>query len=243
MYEVTSGVERDDLFNRIIRDQWTEHLGRRIDVLAAGCGRGGDPLTAPRMETRVTGIDEDLPALRRVVESRPDLDAFALGDLRLVPVPPRAFDVVHIDLVLERIRHAELVLDRLIAGLRPGGLLLLRMRDRESAYGFWDRVVPTPLRRLTWRRFTPSGTVGPLPAVYETITSRDGVRSFCLSRGLRISEEHTACAGPALRGTFGGLARLACRLVHSLSGGRRTAAHDEITFVIRKPQNQFARLI
>ncbi|RBQ18703.1 methyltransferase type 12 [Spongiactinospora rosea] len=255
MHEVRSVIERDDLFNRMIRDQWTEHLGRRIDVLAVGCGGGGDPFRAtetasgpgaalPRpMETRVTGIDEDLPALRRVVESRDDLDAFALGDLRSVPVPPRSFDVVHVEHVLERIRHAELVLDRLLNGLRPGGLLMIRLRDRESAYGFWARRVPAVVRRAAWRGFTPSGTVGPLPAIYEPITSRDGIRSFCLSRGLRISEEHTAVGGPALRGPLGGLGRLACTVTDRLSGGRRTSAHDEVTFVIRRPQNQFARLI
>ncbi|PZG31093.1 methyltransferase type 12 [Spongiactinospora gelatinilytica] len=255
MHEVRSVIERGDLFNRMIRDQWTEHLGRRIDVLAVGCGGGGDPFRATEaasgagyggarpMETRVTGIDEDLPALRRVVETRDDLDAFALGDLRSVPVPPRSFDVVHVEHVLERIRYAELVLDRLLNGLRPGWLLMVRMRDRESAYGFWARRVPAPLRRAAWRGFTPSGTVGPLPAIYEPITSRDGIRSFCLSRGLRISEEHTAVGGPALRGALGGLARLVCKLTDRLSGGRRTAAYDEVTFVIRRPQNQFARLL
>lgn len=242
MYEASSVVERDDLFNRMLREQWAEQLGRRLDVLAAGCGRAA-PLAVPRTEIKVIGIDEDLPVLRRAVERRTDLDTYALGDLRLVPVPPRSFDVVHAEFVLERVRHAELILDRLLAGLRPGGLLLIKMRDRASAYGFLDRILPFWLRRLLWRRFTPPGVTGPLPACYETVTSREGLRSFCLSRGLRISAERIGTGGPALAGPLGGLTRAACALVHLLTGGRLPATHDEVTFVIRKPQNQFARLI
>ncbi|GLW07307.1 hypothetical protein Misp01_24370 [Microtetraspora sp. NBRC 13810] len=235
-------MAHDDLFIRRIREQWTEQLGRRLDILIAGCGRP-DPLRVERMEARITGIDEDLPELRAIVPERDDLDTWALGDLRSVPLPPRSFDVVYIDFLVERIQYAELVLDRILAGLRPGGLLLIRMRDRTSAYGFCDRLLPGWLRRAVWRRFVPQSTVGPLPAVYEPVTSRESLHSFCLVRGLRITDDLRGNSGPALYGPWGGVARSICALVDRLSGGRRTAAHDEVTLVIRKPQNHFARLI
>lgn len=145
--------------------------------------------------------------------------------------------------LLERIEHAELVLDRLLTGLRPGGLLLVRMRDRASAYGACDRLTPSRLRRLMWPRFAPAGTVGPLPVVYEQIASREGMHSFCLVRGLMVTEDISAASGPALRGPLGKLARAACSVVEALSRGSRPASHDEITLVIRKPQSHFARLI
>ncbi|MBB2913371.1 hypothetical protein FHS43_004675 [Streptosporangium becharense] len=242
MTEVRSVVDRDDLLSRRIREHWTGLLGRRLDVLIAGCGRP-DPLDLSQTQARVVGIDEDHPALRACTSARADLSSWALGDLRSVPVPPRAFDVVYVPFLLERIEHPELVLDRLLTGLRPGGLLLVRMRDRASAYATCERLMPAKLRRALWHRFAPPGAVGPLPAVYEQVASREGMHSFCLTRGLMVTEDVLAVSGPALRGPLGKLARAACSVVETLSRGRRPASHDEITMVIRKPQSHFARLI
>lgn len=244
MSEVRSVVARDDIFSRRIREQWTGQSGRRLDVLVAGCG-WPDPLELEldQMEARVTGIDEDLPVLRASTSTRKDLDSWALGDLRSVPVPPRSFDIVYVSFLLERIEHPELVLDRLLTGLRPGGLLLLRMRDRASAYGTYDRLAPAGLRRALWHRFAPPGAVGPLPSCYGQVTSREGMHSFCLTRGLMVTDDVSATSGPALRGPLGRLARVACSLMETLSRGRRPSSHDEIIMVIRKPQSHFARLI
>ena len=78
-----------------------------------------------------------------------------VGDLRTVPMPPRSFDVVHCALLLHHISHVELVLDRFTAALRPGGLLLLRIRDRDCAAGLLDRLLPQWARRLVWARLDP----------------------------------------------------------------------------------------
>ncbi len=230
------------MFSRRLREQWTGQSGRRLDILVAGCG-WPDPLDLEGVEARVVGIDEDLPVLRASTSARKDLDSWVLGDLRSVPVPPRAFDVVHVSFLLERIEHPELVLDRLLTGLRPGGLLLLRMRDRASAYGTCDRLLPPALRRLLWRGFAPEGAVGPLTPFYGEITSREGMHSFCLTRGLMVTDDTSAVSGPALSGPRSRLAHLACLVVETASRGRRPASHDEITMVVRKPQSHFARLI
>lgn len=242
MSEVGFVAERGDVFERRVREKWVEQGGRRLDVLVAGCGRGTG-LPIGRRDIRVTGIDEDLPALRAVTEARTDLDDWALGDLRSVPLPPRSFDVVIVEFLLERIRHTEVVLDRILTALRPDGLLLIRMRDRRSAYGFCDRLIPGRLRRLLWRRFVGGSAPGPLPAIYEPLTARDGLRAFCLIRGLRIVDELYGTGGPALRGPLSRLAAPACRAVDRLSRGRLPATHDELTVVIRKPHHHFARLI
>jgi hypothetical protein len=34
-----------------------------------------------------------------------------------------------------------------------------------------------------------------------------------------------------------------CRLIGRLSGGRLTDAHDEVLYVIRKPEDRFARVV
>ncbi|WP_431895650.1 methyltransferase domain-containing protein [Nonomuraea sp. bgisy101] len=231
-------VARGDLFEQRIREQWTEQLGRRLDLLVAGCAHDPPP-ALDAIETRVVGVDEDLPAIRAVMSERGDLDSWTLGDLRSVPVPPRSFDAVQVTFLVERIQHAELVLDRLLNGLRPGGLLLLRMRDRSTAYGLCDRLTPGWLRRLLWSRLSKGVGTGPLPAVYEPVASREGMHAFCLMRGLMVSDDVSSTSGPAM----GGIGSAMVRLVDKLSGGRFTSSYDEVTMVIRKPQNHFARLI
>lgn len=242
MADVRSVAHRGDLFEQRIREQGSEELGRRIDLLVAGCAHDPPPYL-DRSGAKVTGVDEDLPAVRALMPGRTDLHAWTLGDLRSVPIPPRSFDVVQVTFVIERIQHAELVLDRMLNGLRPGGLLLLRMRDRSTAYGLCDRLTPSWLRRLLWRRLVPAEVreqiAGPLPAVYEPVASREGMHAFCLMRGLMITDDVTTVSGPA-RGRIGSAV---VRVVDKLSRGRFTSSYDEVTMVIRKPHNHFARLI
>ncbi|HEX4813044.1 MAG TPA: class I SAM-dependent methyltransferase [Nonomuraea sp.] len=239
MSEVGSVAQRGDLFGQRVREHWTAQLGRRLDVLVAGCAHD-EPLDLERVDTRATGVDEDLPEVRAVLEERADLVAWSLGDLRSVALPPRSYDVIQVSFLLERVRHADLVLDRLLRSLRPGGLVLLRMRDRGSAYGLLDRAVPAWLRRLLWGALVTPGTPGPLPAVYEPLTSGDGMHAFCLSRGLMITDDERATSGPARNSAF---ACAVIGLVSRLTNGRFPSSHDEIAMVIRKPQHHFARVL
>lgn len=208
-------------------------------MLVAGCAHD-EPLGLEHIEIRATGADEDHPAIRRVLAERPDLATWSLGDLRSVPLPPRAFDVIQLSFLLERVKHAELIFDRLLQSLRPGGLVLLRMRDRRSAYGLLDRITPSWLRRLLWRVLVAPGTPGPLPTVYEPLASSDGLHAFCLSRGLMITDDERNLSGPARERAIGSAA---IAMMSKLTHGRYPASHDEITMVIRKPQHHFARLL
>lgn len=244
------GSTSTDLFARRIRDKAAETHVRPVRILAAGCGDPAMPgLDLGGVEHHVTGIDEDTPALRAHAGSRPDVHVAQLGDLRTAALPPRTFDVVYSAYLLERTPHAELVLDRCVSALRPGGLLLLRFRDRDSALGFHDRVVLglpglAGARRLLAHRRTPvhepAHAAGrPLPAVYGPLASAHGVHWYCLMRGLSIAEEYadrtTAVPGPALAAVF--------RTLHLATRGRLSADHDELVYVIRKPENRAARLL
>jgi SAM-dependent methyltransferase len=239
MSEVRSVAQRGDVFGQRIREQWAGQLGRRLDVLVAGCAHD-EPLDLEPMEARATGADVEHPVIRGVLEERADLVAWSLGDLRCVPLQPRAYDVIHLSFLLERVDHAELVFDRLLQALRPGGLVLLRMRDRKSAYGLLDRLTPSWLRRLLWRSLVAPGTPGPLPVVYEPLASSEAMHAFCLSRGLMIIDDERVISGPARARWLGSAA---VTMIDRLTGGRCTSSHDEITMVIRKPQHHFARLL
>ncbi|MER7546659.1 class I SAM-dependent methyltransferase, partial [Spirillospora sp. NPDC127506] len=92
-------------------------------------------------------------------------------------------------------------------------------------------------------RPVPVVRTGPPRAVYGRVASLAGMRWYCVMRGLVISEEYTSRQAIDALGAGTGLADLLCRLVSAVTRGRLTADHSEITLVIRKPENRFARVI
>lgn len=212
-------------------------------MVQCGCATAGDldlaALRAGRHQVALTMMDDDNQVTRAAVAARPELGDAVLADLRTVPLAPRTVDIVHCSLLVNRISHVELVLGRLVDALRPGGLLLLRTTDRQSAAGFLDRMLPGPLRALAWRSLHP-GEPGPYPAVYEELTSARGINAFVTRRGLVISGRETTSRLEGRRLPVVG----ACRaIVAGLSRGRLTAGHDELGYVIRKPEDRFARVL
>lgn len=229
----TPPTDDGDLFHDRVREYADKRSCHPLRVLDAGCGRNAPHDLYPA-DCRITGVDVDLPDVRAHTRARRDLDAWHLGDLRTVPMPPRVYDVVHAPYLIERISHAELVLDRFVAALKPGGLMLVRFHDRDTAFGYVDRVAPRWLRSLLWPRRVPPR------AVYERIASLTGMRSYCLMRGLAVAEEHTSDETVAGLGLH---IRLLCRAVALLSRNRLTSAYSEASLVIRKPENRYARII
>ena len=219
--------------------------GQPLALLQAGCTTAGDDPDAGRLraagcDVAVSLFDDDHPAARATVLARQELRPCTLGDLRMAPLAPRSVDIVHCARLLERVSHAELVLDRLVDALKPNGLLLLQTGDRDCAAGFLDRLLPRPLRTLVWRHQKP-GEPGPFPAVYEHLVSQRGIESYVLRRGLVIAQRQTLSplagrgrAAPPL---------VAGRIVARLSRGRLSSAHDELRYVIRKPEDPFARVL
>jgi SAM-dependent methyltransferase len=244
-----SRTRRDDgsdapLFTRAVLDYAAHRPGQPLALLQAGCTRaGGEPdvarLRATGCHVAVSLVDDDSLTTRAAVLAHPELMSCTLGDLRTTPLPPRTFDIVHCTL-LERISNAELVLDRFVEALKPGGLLLLSTGDRDSAAGFIDRRLPRSVRATIWRRQHP-GEPGPYPAIFEHLASGRGVQSYALHRGLVIGPRQAVNQLAARRRPRGLL--LATKLVARLSAGQLTSAHDELRYVIRKPESGFARVL
>jgi SAM-dependent methyltransferase len=237
-----AGLVRD-LFARPVRDYLYQVLGRPVAVLLGGCQTpveelGLDKLRASGFEISVTTVDQDDPATRAAGAG----GRAHLGDLRTVPLPPRSFDIVYCGFLLERIPHAPLVLDRFVAALRPGGLLLLRVRDRDCAAAALDRLLPGAFRSALWPRLHP-GEPGPFPAIYDPLASARGIQAYALSHGLVITRRESARSLPGAPGRLSGGVTAARALVAWLSRGRLTDTHDELLYVIRKPEDRFARLV
>jgi SAM-dependent methyltransferase len=243
---VTDRRPAADLFARYTRDYVIGRAGQQVMILEAGCTTAEDDLGVGELRQAgadivVSLIDDDQPVTSAALSVDASLADCVQGDLRTVPLPPRSQDIVLCALLLQRIQHAELVLDRLVAAIRPGGLLLLHFGDRDSAAGFLDRVLPSAARRAIWRRRRP-GQPGPHPAVYERLSSARGIQAYALMRELVIAERR------ALGGLAGTLTAppgflAAQKLIAWLSRGRLTAEHEELLYVLRKPEDRFARIL
>ncbi len=239
-----------EMFAQPVHDYVVGCIGRPVHLLRAGCltspdELGLDLLRASGLEIEVTTVDEDRPEFAGLA------DEVTLGDLRTVPLPPRSVDIVYCSLLLDRISHVELVLDRFVAALRPGGLLLLRIRDPDCATAVLDRHLPEWARRALWAQRYP-GLPGPFPAVYSPDASDRGIHDYVHMRGLIIAHRETGNTWPEPPASPGSSARsgrkvragrAACRMIRSLTRGRATDAYDEVSYVIRKPENRFARVL
>lgn len=235
-------------FAEPVRDYVLQCLGRPVSVLQAGClaplreleiGQ----LTEGGFEISVTAVDADQPLTRRVLlDTQSAYDDVIIGDLRTAPIPQRAYDVVYCALLLERVHHVELVLDRLTSALKPGGLLLVRTGDRRSAAALIDRVLPGPVRKAVWSRFRP-GIPGPFAPVYEKSVSDGGIAAYVLAHGLVIAARSSELTRPDRPAGLSAALRLACAAISRLSGGRFADTHDELLYVIRKPLDRFARVV
>ena len=243
-----AGVKTKGFFAEPLHDYTVRRPGGPVAVLQAGClaplrELGIDELAEGGFEISVTAVDADHPLAKRALEDvRTGYDDVIVGDLRTVPIARRAYDIVYCAGLLERVEHVELVLDRLVSALKPGGLLLIRARDRYTAAALLDRLLPRPARKALWSRLRP-GTPGPFPAVYEKAVCDAGIASYTLMRGLVIAARGTELTLPSQPVRLSSSMRVTYGAISRLTGGRFGDSHDELLYVIRRPQDQFARVV
>jgi SAM-dependent methyltransferase len=231
-----------------LRDYVLQRLGRPVSVLQAGClaplrELGIGQLTEGGFDISVTAIDADDPLAKSVLHDiGPAYGDVIVGDLRTAPIPQRKYDIVYCARLIERIQHVELVLDRLVSALKPGGLLLLRTADRRSAAGLLDRLLPRPARRVVWSRLYP-GIPGPFPAVYEKAVCDQGITSYTMRHGLVIVSRGSDLTLREHQTRISSGVHITCAAISLLTRRRFSARHDELLYVIRKPQDRFARVV
>jgi SAM-dependent methyltransferase len=233
----SSALFGQEMFAAHIRELATRRA-RQIRILEAGCGRRWT-LDIEEVDYHLTGIEIDERALRARVRAG-DLTDWVLGDLRTVEIPSPAYDVVFCSYVLEHVHGAEEVLTRLVDAMAPGGLLLLRVPDRDSVFGFITRVTPFRLHVLYKRRIAKHPHAGepghdPYPTVYDRIVSTSGIHRFCAERGLIIREEMRSPVELSQFGRARALVRAGMRAIQAASLGKLSANHGPVAWVIEKP--------
>jgi SAM-dependent methyltransferase len=186
-------VKARDL-NRILGEdilRLTKEVDRPIELLEAGCGRGWTLELGDRAR-HVTGVDIDELALQHRMNVAKDLDVAILGDLMNSDlVPADQFDVVYSAFVLEHIVGAERAMDNFVKWLRPGGLLVIRIPDGSTVFGFLGKVLPHRLhifyeRRVLNKPMAGQPGHGPYRAVYDPIVRASGIREICKTKDLTL---------------------------------------------------------
>lgn len=204
-----------------------EALPGPLRILEAGCGRTwAHRLSVPYV---LTGLDLDPDALA----ARTDLHHAVVGDLRSAEFAPHSFDVIYNAFVLEHVRGARQVLERFLGWLAPGGMLVLKVPDRDSAYGFLTRLTPFWAHVMIYRHmlgYPQAGTPGhgPYRTYYDKVVSERGLREFCVGNGMSAPELYRLCSYENQRSV-----RTAAFLTSMLSCGRLPWRHNNLLLIAR----------
>ena len=214
-----------------VRQQMGRYLsGRSFEVLEAGCGRKW-PFEKGRH--RITGIDQDVIALEYRASVRKDLDRAIVGDLREMDLPCRTYDVIYCSFVLEHLDGARQVLDKFVAALKPGGLLMVTFPDRDSVFGFFTRNTPLWVHVLYKRYIQGHRNAGkpgfpPYATYYDPVIARREFLSYVREKSLQVREEYGFIGVPRAVKAF-------IRVVGVLSFGRLASRHVNLMYVLQKP--------
>ncbi len=211
-----------------------------MHILEAGCGQYW-PLDLRDIQFTLTGndIDQDVLHLRKT--KRGDLDEMIVGDLRFLDLEKSRYDVIYNSYVLEHIDGAEGVLENLSNWLKPRGILILRIPDRNSVHGFITRVTPFWFHMFYAKyivHLRGAGTTGfgPFPTFYDPIVSRAGIREFCRKNRFIIKEEYGHGSSVYSKGITGFLIYLFARTISLLSLGKLAWEYSDLTYILEKEQ-------
>jgi SAM-dependent methyltransferase len=227
-----------EIFAARIREYAHAHPGI-LRILEAGCGRRWY-LDLAGVDFRLSGVDLNSDSMRMRIEEVGDLDEAIVGDLREVTLSPEFYDVIYCSFVLEHVAGAEQVLDRMLAALKPGGMLLLRIPDGDSVYGFLARNSPYWLhvqykRRIQRKQLAGTPGWGPFPTVYDSVVSWKGIKSYCAQKGVEIADAYSSNFHLNHFRRLAAVADRGLRWVARISHGRLTADHSNLALVICKP--------
>jgi len=213
---------------------------RTLNILEAGCGTGwGIDLNGVRYI--LTGVDLDKNALAVRMKQQKDLEIAIAGDLRTVALEESKYDVIYNSYVLEHVDGAEQVLKNFVRWLKPGGIIILLIPNRDSAWGFLTRMTPFWFH-VSYRRYIgreeDAGKPGyaPYPVFYDKIVSRRRIYEFCEKHELAIRAEYSI--GHGRRDStwiYYFLNRLFLQTVHLASFGSLSVKYANLLYIIEKP--------
>jgi len=227
--------EMDTIANHIKRKACSNHA---LGVLEAGCGTEWE-LDLRGVRYTLTGIDIDKNALD-IRKNQKDLDIAILGDLRTATLKESEYDVIYNSNVLEHIDGAEGVLENFVKWLKPGGVLILRMPNRDSVWGFLTRTTPFWFHVFYKKYIQGNKNAGkpghdPFPTFFDKVVSRRGIYEFCEKHGLVIIAEYSVRYRPKNRRPLWFIQSWLAWIVHLASLKRLSVKFANLIYVIEQP--------
>jgi ubiquinone/menaquinone biosynthesis C-methylase UbiE len=209
-----------------------------LEILEAGCGRYW-PFNQCGIRCRLTGVDIDKNSLEIRKSKFDDLDEIIVGDLRNIEIKGKKYDLIYCSFVLEHIDNAHKVLQNFSDWLKQGGIIILKIPDRNSVYGFFTRVTPHWFH-IFYRKYVEgfynAGKLGygPYPVFYDLILSRNGIHQFCKDYKFEIKEEYGQANYLLKRNFLSIILKSFSICISVLSFGKLSWKHNNLIFVLRK---------
>lgn len=233
---IESRDEENKLLAKHIRQKASS--GCPLNILEAGCGRRWS-LDLSGIRFTLTGVDINRDVIIHRKTQQRDLHKAILGDISTIDLEECKYDVIYSSFLLEHIDGGEHVLNRFLRWLKPGGILILRIPDRDSVYGFITRVTPFWFH-IFYKKYIEQipnagkAGFGPFPTFHDKIISRKGIWEFCQKHGLIIRAECGAGFHLERMGRFSLLIKILVKMFHIISLGRLAADYNSLSYVIEK---------
>jgi len=233
---IKSWSEENELISNFIIEKFPG-VGT-LKILEAGCGQKW-PLDLKGLRYTLTGVDLDRESLRLRKEQKGDLHKMILGDLRTISLKENEYDIIYNSFVLEHIEGAEIVLNNFLKWLRPGGIIVLKIPDRDSVFGYLARLTPFWFHVFYKRYIEKKPNAGrsgydPFPTVYEKVVSRKGIHRYCDKHGLAIMLEFGMNWYLKSFGKLSVFLRIFTKIIELVSLGTLKSDHDNLIFVLQK---------
>ena len=142
------------------------------------------------LDYTLTGVDFNQAALELRKTKTHDLDTAICGDLCSIELAEASFDVVYSWYVLEHVPRADLALQNFAKWLKPGGLLIICLPDRDTVRGFLARVLPHWVgvwyyRYVCGMKWAGRPGHGPYPTSYHPVIGRERLCEFLSELGMK----------------------------------------------------------
>ena len=240
---VETSIIENELLAKAVKQQLSST--NRIKILEAGCGRRWT-LDLSGYDYHLTGIDFDKDALEARITTQKDLHEVIHGDLHNVTLPHSHYDMVFNSYVLEHVDGARKILDEIFQWLKPDGILVLRIPDRASVFGFCTRLTPHKLHILYSRYIDKQQDAGkpgqaPYPTIYNQIVSRKGIYDYCSEHDHKILEEYVLNEYIKSFGPITPIVKIIVKIIEIISMGKLASDHNALTFVIKRNPNNKLR--
>jgi len=231
--------EMDTMSHHIMRKALSSN--GKLNILEAGCGNMTG-LSLDGIQYTITGVDIDKDALDIRNTQERSLDISIIGDLRDVKIEENRFDVIYNSYVLEHIDGAEGVLSNFVRWLKPGGILVLRIPNRDSVRGFLTRITPFWFHVFYAKHmqgYKDAGKPGfaPYPTYYDKVVSRRGIYEFCTMYGIKVKAEYSGGHGRKNRQISVIADKMADWILHAATLNLLFSKHTILIYSIEKSSN------